>query len=318
MKSTTFTFKDQDGIEVFVYKWEPESNPKAVVQISHGMVEHAKRYERVADALCKDGYICYANDHHGHGMTAGDLTEATLKDRAGVLGPNGWMGVVNSVIELTKIIKTENPNLPVFVLAHSWGSFVFHEVIQLQGAEYKGAIYTGSMGKSNKILIKTGRAIAKRQVEKLGPTTPSPKIDRLVFRSYNRPWKNEPNKTNYEWLSRDKEEVQKYVDDPWCGFLAPAPFFVEMFNALLRIWDRENEERIPKDLPFYILNGSLCAVSRQLKDIKSLLERFKKLGIKDVSHKFYEGARHEIFNEIKETREEVFKDIIDWLNSHLN
>ena len=72
MKSSTFTFADQDGIEIFVYKWELETEPKAAVQILHGLVEHAKRYERLAEALCKEGYVCYANDHHGHGITAGD------------------------------------------------------------------------------------------------------------------------------------------------------------------------------------------------------------------------------------------------------
>jgi len=314
MKSSTFTFKDQDDIEIFVYKWEPDSAPKAVIQISHGMAEHAKRYEGVAEVLCKEGYAVYADDHHGHGMTAGDLTEATLKDKAGVLGPNGWMGVANVIIELTKIIKKENPNVPVFLLGHSWGSFMGQEVIQLNGSEYKGAIFTGSMGKINKVLIKTGRMIAKKQIEKIGPTTPSLKIDRLVFKSYNRPWKKEPGATAYEWLSRDKGEVQKYIDDPWSGFICPAPFFVEMFTAFLRIWEPESESKIPKDLPFLFLNGSLCAVSRQLKDIEPLIERYKKMGIKDVTFKSYKDARHELFNELN--RDEVFKDLLDWLEAH--
>jgi len=82
MKSSTFTFEDKDNIEIFVYKWEPDTPPKAVVQIVHGLAEHAKRYARVAEALCNDGYVCYANDARGHGRTAGDLTEKTLKGNA--------------------------------------------------------------------------------------------------------------------------------------------------------------------------------------------------------------------------------------------
>ena len=89
MKSSTFTFTDQDGIKIFVYKWEPDTPPKAAIQFIHGLAEHAKRYGHVAEALCNEGYICFANDTRGHGMTAGDLTEASLEGNAGVLGPNG-------------------------------------------------------------------------------------------------------------------------------------------------------------------------------------------------------------------------------------
>ncbi len=130
MKSSTFTFKDQDNIEIFVYKWEPETPPKAVVQIVHGLAEHAKRYTRVAEALCNDDYICYANDARGHGRTAGDLTKKTLEGNAGVLGPNGWRGVVNDLHELTNIIKKEHPDLPIFLIGHSWGAMLTQDYIQ--------------------------------------------------------------------------------------------------------------------------------------------------------------------------------------------
>ena len=146
-KSSNFTFIDQDEIEVFVYKWEPIEKPKAVVQIVHGMAEHAKRYERLAAFLCKNGYICYADDHYGHGMTAGDLTEVTLEGKAGYLGPNGWNGVVNEIHKLSTIIKKENVNLPLFLIAHSWGSFVAQDIIQEWSDDYKGVILSGSNGK---------------------------------------------------------------------------------------------------------------------------------------------------------------------------
>jgi len=129
MKSSTFTFKDKDNIEIFVYKWEPDNPPKAVVQIVHGLAEHAKRYARIAEALCNDGYVCYANDARGHGRTAGDLTEKTLEGNAGVLGPNGWRGVVNDLHELTNIVKKDHPNLPIFLIGHSWGAML--NVVQM-------------------------------------------------------------------------------------------------------------------------------------------------------------------------------------------
>lgn len=315
MKSSTFTYKDQDGIEIFVYKWEPETKPKAAVQISHGLAEHAKRYERVAEALCKEGYICYADDHRGHGRTVGDLTEATLAGNAGVLGPNGWIGTVNSVHELTNIIKKENLSIPIFLIGHSWGSFISQDIIQQWGKDYKGCILSGSNGKILKLLLKAGKAIAKKDLQKRGPTAPSPKMDNLSFKSYNRPWKKEPGATKFEWLSRDKAEIKKYIDDPWCGFISPASLYLEMLKGFEKIWDETNEKKIPKELAIYFMSGSEDPVSRGTKDLIPLIERYKEYGIKDVSYKFYENGRHEMFNEIN--RDEVYKDVINWLNSHL-
>ena len=315
MKSTTFTYKDQDDVEIFVYKWEPDQTPKAVVQISHGLAEHAARYTHVAEALCNANYICYADDHRGHGRTAGDLTEATLEGNAGNLGPNGWKGTLNSIHELTNIIKKENPNLPVFFLGHSWGSFLGQNLIQEWGAEYKGCIMSGTNGKMGKILIKAGRGIAKKEIKKHGPNAPSEKMDRLSFKAYSKPWKKEPGATKFEWLSRDKEVVNKYIADPWCGFISPGSLFLEMLTAFLKIWDESNERKIPKDLPIYFISGSEDPVSLQTKNLMPIIERYKEYGIKDVTYKIYENGRHEMFNEIN--KEEVLQDVINWFNSHL-
>ncbi|MHA1150133.1 MAG: serine aminopeptidase domain-containing protein [Promethearchaeota archaeon] len=315
MKSSTFKYKDQDDIEIFVYKWEPDAQPKASVQISHGMAEHAKRYEYVAEILTKNGFIVYADDHRGHGMTAGDLTEATLKGNAGILGPNGWNGTVSSIHELSKIIKKENPNIPLFLLGHSWGSFMAQDIMQQWGNEYDGVILSGTNGRMSNFLLKIAKWIAKKQVKKIGPNTPCEIMDKLSFGSFNKPWKKEPGATGFEWLSRDKEQVKKYIDDPWCGFVAPASFFVELLNGLGKIWIPENEQKIPKDLPLYVFAGKLDPVSRRTKDIEPLLKRYFSYGIREVAVKFYEAGRHEMFNEIN--RDEVIKDLVDWLNDHL-
>ncbi len=315
MNSTTFTYKDQDNVEIFVYKWEPEQPPKAAIQIAHGMAEHAARYAHVAEALCNAGYICYANDQRGHGRTAGDLTEATLEGNAGNLGPNGWKGTLNANHELTKIIKNENSNLPVFFLGHSWGSFLGQDLIQEWGNEYKGCILSGSNGVMIQQVIDVGKSVAESEIQKNGPYAPSKKMDKLSFKPYNNPWRREPGATDFEWLSRDKDVVNKYVADPWCGFISPASFFLEMLTAFEKIWDESNEMKIPKDLSIYFLSGSQDPVSLQTKSLIPLIERYKSYGIKDVNYKIYENSRHEIFNEIN--KEEVLQDIVNWLNSHL-
>lgn len=315
MKSSTFTFKDKDDIEIFVYKWEPETPPKAVVQIVHGLAEHAKRYTRVAEALCNDGYACYANDARGHGRTAGDLTEKTLEGNAGVLGPNGWRGVVNDLHELTNIIKKEHPNLPIFLIGHSWGAMLSQDYIQEWGNDIKGCVLSGTNGKVRSLVIKAGKLILKGEIKKLGPTEPSQKMHDMNFKSNNNDWQNDEGATGFEWLSRDKDEVQKYIDDPWCGFVSPANLWLEFLHGFEQMYNAKNEQKIPKELPIHFISGSLCVIGNKTKGVTAMINRLKKYGVKDVSFKFYKDARHEVFNEIN--RDEVFKDVIYWLNSHM-
>ncbi|NVM45443.1 MAG: alpha/beta hydrolase [Candidatus Lokiarchaeota archaeon] len=315
MKASTFTFKDKDDIEIFVYKWEPDIPPKAVVQIVHGLAEHAKRYARVAEVLCNDGYVCYANDARGHGRTAGDLTEKTLAGNAGVLGPNGWRGVVNDLRELTNIIKKEQPDLPIFLIGHSWGAFLSQDYIQDWGNELKGVILSGTNGKVRNSVIIAGKLLLKFEIKKLDPTEPSQKMYDMNFKSNNHDWDAEEGATGFEWLSRDKEEVQKYIDDPWCGFVSPASLWLEFLHGFEKIYDSKQEQKIPKELPIHFISGSLCVIGNKTKGVNAMINRLKKYGIKDVTYKFYQDARHEIFNEIN--RDEVFKDVINWLNSHL-
>ncbi|MGL4370258.1 MAG: alpha/beta hydrolase, partial [Spirochaetota bacterium] len=129
MKSTAFTFKDKEGQEIFVYKWAPAGGKAhGVIQIAHGMAEHAFRYERAAKLFTSAGYIVYANDHRGHGKTAGTL------DRAGILAPqNGFRITLDDMHELTQLIKKENPKMDVYLLAHSFGSLMAHGYLALYG-----------------------------------------------------------------------------------------------------------------------------------------------------------------------------------------
>ncbi len=310
MKSSLFSFKDKDGFEINVYKWEPVNKPKAAVQIVHGMAEHAKRYEVFAEFLCNNDYICYADDHRGHGKTI-ELNNMG----PGYLGESGWDGTVHGIHHLSLLIREENPNIPLFLIGHSWGSFISQDIIQKWSSDYKGVILLGSNGHQRSTIIKIGKSIAKKEVKKLGSNEPSIKMNDLSFGSFNNPYKNEPNPTGFEWLSRDKAEVKKYIDDPLCGFIVPASFFVEMLNAFEKIWDIENEKHIALDLPILFASGESDPVSNETKNLIPILERYKKIGIKDLGVKFFKGARHELLNETN--REEVFNFLLEWLDNHL-
>lgn len=304
----TFSFKDEDGLEIFVYKWSPENNKKAkaVIQIAHGMAETAARYEKLGEELTKEGYIIYANDHRGHGKTAREV------DKLGDLGENGFLAMVDNMYQLTEIIKKENPKLPIFLLGHSMGSFLTQRYICLYGKELKGAILSGTNGNIG-VMADVGRIIAKREIKRIGRSGRSEKLDKLSFGGYNRAFK--PNRTKFDWLSRDEKEVDKYIENPFCGTIFTAGFFYDLLGGLKLIANKNEISKIPKDLPIYMFSGDKDPVGKNGRGVLRLVKAYKKLGIKDLTYKLYTEGRHEMLNELNS--DEVIKDLLLWLEDHL-
>ncbi len=282
MKSETFWYKDKDEVDIFVYRWLPEEDPKAVVQIAHGLAEHAKRYTHLAEALTKAGYVVYADDHRGHGKTGEKCGEL------GELGPRGWNGTVDALVTLTDIIKKEQAGAPVFLLGHSWGSFLSQDYIQQWGDKLQGVLLTGT----------TGSPFPETDVgaEGLG----------LNFTVKNP-------KTPFDWLTRDENEVQKYIDDAQCGFPLPPSILQILGDSWEKLLDTKNDEKIPKELKVYVFVGNDDSVGGK-EGATALVERYQNVGIKDITLKTYPESRHELFNELN--RDKVIQDVISWLDSH--
>lgn len=305
MISENFTFTAEDQIQVYVYKWlpNPEVSVKGIVQISHGMAEAAHRYEYVAKYLTKRGYIVYAHDHRGHGKTAKTLDEiGILADR------DGFKYLVKDLYKLTRLIKQDYPDLPLFLLSHSMGSFVAQAYIMHYGKVLDGVILSGTNGKQG-LLLDIGLWVARQQVKRVGRNTKSPELDRLIFGTYNKQFR--PNRTPYDWLSRDEKEVDKYIEDPYCGTIFTAGFFEDFLTGLKYVGKLKNKESIPKDLPIYIFSGNQDPVGKNGKGIYDLVKDYKKVGIKHVTYKLYLQGRHEMFNELN--KEEVLEDLVRWL-----
>jgi alpha-beta hydrolase superfamily lysophospholipase len=277
---------------------------KAVVQVEHGAAEHALRYERLADILNRQGYIVYADDHRGHWMTAGTL------DKAGACGPGGWDGMVKDAQQLTAIIKENHPDLPVFLFGHSMGSYMAQQYIQNWGADLAGVILSGTSGLS--VIDPAVIPLAEQAAQGEAINQPS-ELFAGLFAGMNAPF--EPANTPFDWLSRDEDEVQKYIDDPWCGFPFTNGMALEFINGLANLYNPENEARIPKDLPVFCISGELDPVGVN-EGVMALVNRYKdELGLSDVSYRIYPGARHEILNETN--RDEVHDDIVAWLNARV-
>lgn len=303
-----FSFKDQDEVEIFVYKWKPDPkiHIKAVIQIAHGGAEHAGRYAHVGEAYSKAGYVVYANDHRGHGKTGQHA------GRLGTLGLGDWDRMVRNLKELTDIIKEAYPERPVFLLGHSMGSFLVQKYIQMWGKDLKGVLLTGTTGELMMPSAQIDLEDMQRRVAEKGLDAPAEEFSELV-KAYNEPF--DPAKTGFDWLTRDEAEVQRYIDDPLSGFDLSYGFIIELGRSLFSLGDREKLQKIPKDLPIYIFVGSMDPASGMGKGAKVLFNSYQELGIKDIMYKEYPDARHELFNEIN--REEVIQDVLMWLNAHL-
>ncbi|HBG3251206.1 alpha/beta hydrolase, partial [Clostridioides difficile] len=308
MKCTNFTFKGEEGLDIYTYKWEDENikKPKAVIQIAHGMAETAQRYETFAKVLTKNGYIVYINDHRGHGKTA-----KIIENVGHLAEKEGFRCLVEDMYTLTNIIKKENEDLPIYLFGHSMGSFASQRYIMDYSNNLSGLILCGSNGKQG-IILNLAHLIINREIKKYGRRSKSNKINNLIFGG-EIIRRNE--KTKFDWLSRDKEQVEKYINDPFCGVVCSCGFFYDLVQGLKEIEDKENLKKVPLDIPIYIISGDKDPIGKNGKGVLRLRDRYIKLGVKDVTCKLYKDGRHELLNEIN--REEVFEDIICWLNNKI-
>ncbi|EKN41995.1 hydrolase, alpha/beta fold family protein, partial [Clostridium botulinum CFSAN001627] len=226
---------------------------------------------------------------------------------------DGFMSMVEDVHTLNTIIKEENKGLPVFLLGHSMGSFISQRYIQLYGQELNGVILVGTNGNQG-YLINMGILVAKLEMRFKGRRHKSNLLNNLSFGGYNK--KFEPNRTEFDWLTRDEKEVDKYIKNEYCGTIFPTSFYHDFLKGLKSIWKEENKNKIPINLPIFIIAGDKDPVGNFGKGILNLYNFYKSIGVVDVNYKLYKEGRHEILNEIN--KREVFQDVLNWIDSKYN
>lgn len=294
-----------DGSEIYLRKWLPERDPRGIIQIAHGMTEHAGVYTDFIAALLKAGYGVYAHDHKGHGKTV------KREEDYGHFKPNvGWNEAVSDVIFVSETIRKEQ-TCPLFLLGHSMGSFLSRRAVQLKGELYDGFLISGTGGNPG-ILGSIGHKVATIEMKLRGEKTKSPMLNFLSFGNFNSHFK--PNRTKFDWLSSDNSQVDKYIADPLCGFICTTSFYRELFSGVLEVNKLEEFKKTPKNLPIHIFSGDRDPVGDMGKGVKEVYENYKKCGVKDVTLRLYENGRHEMFHEVN--KDEVFKDLISWLDAH--
>jgi len=276
-----FTYTDPHGVKIAAYRYIAAA-PRAVVQIAHGIGEHARRYDAFAARLVEEGFTVYADDHRGHGETGrgqygGDLS------RLGRLGPGGLRATEDAITQLTARIRAEQPGLPVAIFGHSWGSLMTQRILNRAPRLWDAVVLSGSAYRTP-LHLNSG--------------------------NFNKRW-DVPEATGYEWLSRDPAVAVAFDADELC-FDADVLGLFGPVDAL-RLFGVPAENLSP-EVPILIVSGSDDPLPLQ-DSLARLAQAYQERGVHDVSLRTYPGARHEIVNETN--RDEVIADVIGWLDAHL-
>jgi alpha-beta hydrolase superfamily lysophospholipase len=274
-----------DGITLATYAWGDVAHPRGVVQVAHGLAEHSARYDRLAQALNEAGYRVFAADHRGHGRS--------IVDRPGDFGAAGFEGLITDLAAYGAALAVENARLPLFLVAHSMGSFAAQSVLLEHAEQYAGVVLSGSTALD---VLAAGLSASE------GP---------VGLEAFNASFDH---RTGYEWLSRDEAEVDRYVADPLCGFDLPDDTVPALFAAADRLADPEELARIRRDLPLLIVSGRADPLAGGGELVGLLGRRYREAGVRDVTVSVYDDARHEVFNETN--RDEITAEVVSWLQRH--
>ena len=306
MGKKEFTIPSRDGVhKLHVVLWEPEAEVKAVVQLSHGMIEMIERYEDFALFLNKHGYAVIGNDHLGHGLTAGNDSDL------GYFCPENMSAtVVADLHRVTKCAKKRYKNKPYFLLGHSMGSFMARRYLMTYGMDLDGAVLCGT-GSQSRAVLAAGRVVSNVLKLLLGDRFRSRLLKMNAFSSYQRRIPNP--RTKSDWLTRDETIVDFCVGNKYCNYIFTVNGYRTLFEVLSFIQKPQNIARIPKELPIYFLAGEQDPVGNYGRSVNRIAAAYKKAGIKEVTLKLYPEDRHEILNELDKAQ--VYDDILAWLEA---
>lgn len=288
--------------QIFSRSWT-EGEPKALLIIAHGMAEHSGRYDHFARFMAEHGFAVYMNDHAGHGRSA--QIKGHFADK------NGWEYVVRDLNALVDQAAAEHPELPIFMLGHSMGSFLTRSFITRYGERLKGCIICGTRGKTAGLLA--GKTAALLQERLCGPRSSAKRLDALVTVGYNKRIENPVNSS--AWLSRDDAVCRAFESDPLSKFPFTAAGYRDMFTGLMEISSPEWAQKVPKELPVFLIAGDQDPVGDYGAGPRQVADWLQAAGVRSVQLKLYSGMRHEVLNELG--KEEIYEDVLKWLEEEL-
>lgn len=297
------TFLSVKGDELEMLLWPAEGTPRAVVQLVHGMCEHMNRYDETAQRLNKAGFTVVGHTHLGHGGKTEHLGYFAKE--------NGWDALIEDVHTVRCDMQKAYPNMPYFLLGHSMGSFVVRGYCLKYEKGLTGVILSGT-GHYPKAIVSFGKAVAGLQCALGLAEKPSRLVETISSSGNNKGY--EDVQTPFDWLSRDRAVVQKYMDDPLCGFTFTAGAYRDMFEGLSRLYP-EKIGAMDKETPVLFLSGDMDPIGSHGTGVKKVASEYQAAGIRDVTVKLYPDGRHEMFNELN--KEEAVDDLADWMTSKI-
>lgn len=298
------TFPSVAGQQLEKRLWLPEGEPKAILQLVHGMAEYIDRYDETAKQMNEAGFLVVGHTHLGHGPGAQQLGHFSKK--------NGWDALIDDTHALRKETAAAYPNLPYFLLGHSMGSFVVRTYCLKYEQGLAGVILSGT-GHFDPITLGAGKLIANLQCALGSAEKPSKMLERISTSGNNQKYENP--RTDFDWISADDAVVDAYLADPYCGFTFTARAYRDMFTGLSRLYPKYLTE-MEKDIPVYLFSGSMDPVGKYGEGVKKVAGEIQAAGVLSVSIKLYEGGRHEMFNE--RDRQVVWGDLILWMENVMN
>lgn len=297
------TFLSVTGAALEKRLWLPQGEPRAVVQVAHGMAEHIDRYDATAKALNAAGFAVAGHNHLGHGEKAGRLGYFAKK--------GGWDALIADAHALRQATQAAYPGIPYFLLGHSMGSFVARGYALKHEKGLAGLILSGT-GHFDPPVLAVGLLIARVQCALGGGQKPSGILASMSSAGYNKTYGQA--RTTFDWLSSDNAVVDAYIADPFCGFPFTARAYRDMFEGLTRLYPRKLTA-MEKDIPVLLFSGADDPVGTYSKGVKKVAEEIRRAGVRDVTVKLYEGSRHEMLNE--KGKERVWADVIGWMEERI-
>lgn len=291
--------KSFDNEKITCYCWDDVKEPLGVVQIIHGMAEHALRYGDFAKFLNNNGYIVFADDHRAHGKTAGSPDNVGKYNRDG----NVFYDTMRDELFFTDMLK-DKYNLPIVILGHSYGSLITQKYIQYS-SKHAGVILSGSAYMKT-FETKLAYKIAKITKKHKGNDAPAKMIENLSFNAYNKKFKDGL------WICSNPTICKQYIDDPYCGVPFSAKFYCDLMGTMLHIYSKPRLEKINKDIPMLLVAGKKDLFGKKGKSVIKLYKTYVYHDIHNVNMKLYDNMRHEILNEVNNSI--VYNDILAFVN----
>lgn len=285
--------------------WAAEGECRAVLQIIHGMAEYAYRYAPIGEKLSKLGITVCAEDHLGHGKTA-----QTAEDLGYMTDTKGYAPILSDIASLTEIMREKYQGVPYFVMGHSMGSFFCRKYISIYGKELAGAVIMGT-GYMSGALTSVAKLLTRTVSTFKGWRHRSNFINRLAFGSYNKRFEG---RTEYDWLSVNKDNVDRYIADELCGVRFTCNAFYGLFSVIHEACKDSTIKAIPDSLPLLLVSGKDDPVGDYGKGVIKLYDKLSKYG-KDVAMTLYEGYRHEILND--DCAPLVEDDIVEFIEANI-